>query len=240
MFISLWEFISPYLGLSAEAVIFIILIVMTWMGASKRKGWSRFWIIAIGIFAILLNIFVLVNSNEAKKESDRKLDFANNQLADTKKQLEDTEKKIDELLRIVKRNFPQFEGLDVDSIIEEMKRLEQRTRNLEEKTKETDFELVESSRSVKQLSDGTYETNYKLLPIGNNIVPLLKLICQTTNNAQISSMRFTDASTFSHKISDNGTHAYIEREAVPPKNLYIKVYTDIEPQMNCIVDLEID
>lgn len=225
---------------------------MTMVGIVSLKGWKRIVLPIGGIVAIVLYIHITIESarvqqanDQRAQQSDKRLEDANRQLKNTKNQLDttnnkldDTNNKLDEVLQIVKRNNPELEGLEsVDSIIAALKNIESRTTTLEKETQKTVF--IGGDRSMKQLPDGTFEIKFNLIPIGENIIPLIEIGCKTTNGAKILDFNVSSKNTnlsgyWSPYTSPDKSISHVKiKSLIEPGILNVFVLTDIKTDLDC-------
>lgn len=134
----------------------------------------------------------------------------------------------------LKLAIASYPSLPIPEALEKLKNdlveLQHRTSTLEQETQKTEFYVSNTSR--KQLADGTYETQLTLIPDGQNVVPILMIICQTENGAQIKNFKAKGPTVPPMSFdgtSQDKTAWRKEFHGMYPGNVDITIITDKDP-----------
>lgn len=182
----------------------------------------------IGVFLIVIQAFRVQESQKQAVASSNKLTKNMDDLLISNKRLEEMLIPFQALAKERFPNLPLSEALE--KLKDDLSKLQSRTTVLEQETKKTVFQI--SNQSPKELEDGTFEIKFTLTPIGKNIIPILRIIFQTENNAKIINFvvdgrTITGAS--SESIMRDKTRWKREFRNMYPGIVYITIKTDKNP-----------
>lgn len=178
----------------------IILLVLTYLPyyaatkdlPEKERYMARHRFLALALAIVIVTVageFFAYRSDINKEKSHREelqtQEGKQDQLQKKIDNLLESNKRLEEgnasILAIAKERYPNLSSTEaLEKLKEDLSKLQSRTTVLEQETQKTVFRL--SSKSFKVLAGETFETKFTLTPIGENIIPILKIICQTKNN----------------------------------------------------------
>ncbi|MCH7926886.1 MAG: hypothetical protein IID03_02720 [Candidatus Dadabacteria bacterium] len=209
--------------------------------SKENRNTRTFWAL-VAIIAIIAVLTIVVNYSLYRSDKQQKHEI--NTYKGKIDTLVDSNARLEEDIAIIKefalKHYPNLSTTAaVQELIKDLEQYKQRTKNLEEKTKETRFLHMDQGR--KKLPDGTYESKFILIPIGNNIIPIFKIACKTENGAKINSFNLKGKTlppmSEVGKSPDQTSATRIFRN-MEPGNVEAVINTDINPgKLHCITNI---
>jgi hypothetical protein len=135
--------------------------------------------------------------------------------------------KIDELLKgneLLKERIKPFEEIaeakyPTENINIALEKLKNDMSKIEKEYQKTFFEI--SSKTVQPQQDGSVKYNFTLNPIGNNVIPILTILCKTKNGTPIKVFNVSGKTlpimSSDSRSKDNSAYKRAFREMYPEK-----------------------
>lgn len=242
--------LDTYLNIGIS--IFVLVLTCIGLLTSRYNSWKyRIAIIVIALFISISIIFqglriqgtakqTLAHNAELQHKIDG-LSNSNTQQLEMIYDLRNSNAEQTELLNdIAQRVYPDLPSSEaLEKLKFDISNIESRTEVLEQETQKTVFHI--SNYSQKMLADGTFETKFKLIPNGNNVIPMLTIAWQTENNAVIMEYKVEGQTlpgiSYPLPSEDKTAHSIEYQGSMRPGIVNVTIITDKNPgQINITID----
>jgi len=215
-----WKYRIIFVFIALLASILIIIQGFRIQGATKQS---------------LAHNIELKNLIQEQKETEDKLQDKINALLESNERME---KILTPFESLAKERFPNLTASEaLENLKNDLSKLQSRTITLEQETKKTEFTLGKESK--KQLTDGTFEKNFTLIPIGKNVIPIFKIACMTEKDAKILNFEIKGktmpAMTEINRTDNNTAQRTIIRN-MEPGDLHVSIITDKDTNLSCDIN----
>jgi len=207
------------------------------------QGVRKTIFLSIGIITCVLYAYLAYASHISQEIRDKNI---NDLLKSNAKQ----EEMLKPFLEKAKTRYPnESEVESLKKLQSDLKKVEQKAEKaekkaviiekyialLEEKTRDTVF-ISSELNQIGRTSDGKYQTTNRLIPVGDRVIPIFSVRCESENKSKIIKMKVIGKGLPSQSDfakSKHGRFVFQKWRQVEPTNIEIIVITDNQPKIHC-------